>query len=184
MKKVVVLLIIAIVFIGSCKITKEEEITDSEKFAIEYSVSNTNPVKYASFEKILQILKDGSGILFFANSDCEVCETNAKIFLEALADIDTVDVYYYNPQKIINEDSESYKELKNLLDERIEEFDDNLELPAVFVVRNGKVVAYSNDLSLSDESEEDYLTTKSKKNLKEKYVNLIKKYKESEYVNY
>ena len=74
MKKVV-FIIVAIGFIftmSGCSVKKVEELTDAEKFANEYSVSEENPFQYATLDDILDLFNNNkSGILFLGDSYSE-----------------------------------------------------------------------------------------------------------------
>ena len=100
MKKVVIILLVticSIIIISGCEVKKTNEVTDAERFASEYSVSENNPFKYSNIDEILDIFENGTGIIFFADSDCEWCSATAKVFNEALQYKNIDKVYYYNP---------------------------------------------------------------------------------------
>ena len=66
MKKVVFLLLVGLVLITSgCSVKKTADISNAERFAAEYSVSKDNPFVYASVDEVLEVLKSGTGIIFF-----------------------------------------------------------------------------------------------------------------------
>lgn len=179
MKKLVVCFSIIILLVTGCTVKKEEEVTDAEKFAVEYSVSEENPFKYRKIDEVLETLKSGTGIIFFANSDCEFCVEAAKILVEALNYKNVDQVYYYNPQKIRDDDTEEYQELKEILDDFLEtnkEEEKYLFLPDIYFVRDGKIIGHNNDLATMNGSVDEVLTTKRRKDIKDKYLELIGEY--------
>ena len=54
-KKLVLTLLVAIVFLSGCSIKKVDDLSQSEKFAKEYSVSKDNSFKYVGIDEILEI---------------------------------------------------------------------------------------------------------------------------------
>lgn len=186
MKKVVFLLVMFIsglIIISGCEIKKTEELTDAEKFANEYSVSEENPFKYIDIDEVLDIFENKSGIIYFGNSDCEWCISSAEILTEALVEEDIKEVYYYNPVTIKDKENEKYKKLLDILKEYLESDKDGnpeLNMPDVYFVKNGKIIGHSNDTIKIDNEEDETITSKNKKELKNKYLKLISEYKKQE----
>ena len=57
MKKVVVVIaIFSLLLINGCSVKKMEELTDAEKFANEYSISEKNPFHYATVDDVLDLI--------------------------------------------------------------------------------------------------------------------------------
>lgn len=179
MRKLIVLFSVVVLLIPGCSIKKESEVTDAEKFAAEYSVAKQNPFKYASIDEVLEIFKNGSGIVFFSNSDDELCVEVASLLLESLNDENIKDVYYYNPQVIRDNNTDDYNELLDILEDYLS-LDDNQEvylfLPDVYFIKNGGIIGHNNDLAVMDGSIDEILTTKRKKQLMNKYLELINSY--------
>lgn len=183
MSKLIVLFSVVVLLMSGCSIKKESEVTDAEKFAAEYSVNKKNPFKYASIDEVLEIFKNGSGIVFFSNSDDELCVEVASLLLESLDDESIKDVYYYNPQVIRDNNTDEYNELLDILESYLS-LDDNQELylflPDVYFIKNGRVIGHNNDLAVMDGSIDEILTTKRKKQLMNKYLELINSYNNME----
>lgn len=85
MKKVVVCLIIMLLFTTGCSIKKVQELSNAEKFAKEFEISSKNPFVYTNIDYVLNLLENGTGIIFFATSDyegskksCYLCHKNSK----------------------------------------------------------------------------------------------------------
>ena len=185
MKKVVFLLVvfIGVLFISGCEVKKTEEVTDAERFATEFSVSNNNPFKYTNISKVLDIFEDGTGIIFFADSDCEWCTSTAKIFTEALNYKNVSKAYYYNPKNIRDKNTKSYKKLVNILEEYLEKDDEDkpyMYLPDIYFVKNGKIIGHNNDTATMGGTVDEALTKKTRKELKNKYLELISDYNAKE----
>lgn len=178
MKKLV-LLIIILTFVSGCSIKKTNQLTDAEKFATEYSIKQAEAFKYAKLDEVFQILQDGNGIILFGDSDCEVSNLSIDIFSDVLEEREVFDVYYYNPKAIIGSKSDDYEKLIDLLDKAIEQEDssnNNLELPSIFFVRDGKVID-SNTLKKDELLNEDEIySNTNKEKLRQTYEELVDNY--------
>jgi hypothetical protein len=164
MKKIVILFILCLLLSG-CSIKKTEELSSAEKFANEYSIDVNNPFEYINYEEIVELFDNGSGILFLGNSDCEWCIENAKILYEVILDSEIDLVYYFNPNSL---SEKKYNNLIKIVDNKYSDDFDKINLPSLFVIKNGKVIGYS-DYSLEDY--DDYSDKKAI--LKNKYIKLI-----------
>ena len=178
MKKVLFLCLCVIILVSGCSVKKMDEITESEEFAREFSVPSDNPFVYASLNDVFDMLNNGSGILFFGNSDCEICNIGAQTLTDVLIK-NKVDVaYYYNPKKIMETNGSNYKRLLKMIKEDLND-DFDFSLPSVFVVKNGTIVGYNDDLAELVENNEDLvLDNDTKKELKNEYNKLIETIKE------
>lgn len=181
MKKICVIILILILTTTGCSVKKTKELTDNEKFSKEYSVSKNNPFVYINVDEAIDIIKNKTGIIFFANPDCEWCIAQAKILTETLNSRNIKKAYYLNPKKIKNKDSKKYKELLDLLGDYLEkDKNDNkyLFVPDVFFIKDKKIIGHNNDLANMNGTVKESLTDKRKKQIKRKLNNLINKYKE------
>lgn len=170
MKRVVVLFLISILFLSGCSIKKTEELTNSEKFANEYQVEDNNPFEYITLDDLKDLFDNGTGLLFFGNSDCEWCIKSAVILNELLKDEGIDAINYFNPVK--DNDLVLY-----MINEEIENIEiENVWLPSLYVIVDGEIISYSNDSLenyINDENDFD-----SEKKLKKDYLKLIELYKE------
>lgn len=176
MKKVVVF-IVALILMGStgCSVKKVEELTDAEKFAREFNVSDNNPFIYVNFEDILNVFENGSGIVFLADSDYEGSLKAAKYLLKVAKENEISNIYYYNPKKIEEKNSKKYKklliEIKSDLEQEEAEF--NLILPDVYSIKDGEIINHSNYFANEEELSEEYLTKNKLKEIKNKYKDIL-----------
>lgn len=179
MRKVVFITILFVLFLSGCSVKKTEEISSAERFAAEYSIDRENPFEYATIDEVLQILTEGTGIIFFSNSDCEWCVESTKILNQALKYKNVGKVYYYNPKKIREANTKKYQELLKILEEyleRNEQEEPYLYLPDVYFVKEGKIIGHNNDTATMSGTVDEALTKEVKKELKEKYLELISEY--------
>lgn len=182
-KKLLLLLLIIMVFVSGCSVKKVEEMTPSEKFSKEYSVPKENAFKYVSIDEILNILREGTGIIFFGNSDNEIATKTVKIFSEAIKDsgFGEVIVYYYNPVVIRDNNTSKYVELISLLSGYLDVNSNNEEylyLPDIYFVKNGKIISHNNDMATN--STDDILDNEDDSKIKDKYIKLLNEYFEED----
>ncbi len=164
MKKIILLIIVCLLLSG-CSLKKTEELSSAEKFANEYSINTNNPFEYIEYDEVVDLFDDGNGVIFFGNSDCEWCIESTKILYEVINDSEIDVVYYFNPTTISDK---KYFKLIELIDEKYNGDYKEINLPSVFVVKDGNVIAYS-DYSL--EGADDINANKTK--MKNKYIKLI-----------
>lgn len=134
LKKVVplliIILVIALVFTYVYfKSKKGYEITDSNKFKIEYeslnevkaddgnnkymrlSLDEKNPMEYATIEQILEIIDSGTGVIYFGKPECPWCRHILPVLFDAAKETKLKTIYYYNPEEIRKNDTNEYKQL-------------------------------------------------------------------------
>ena len=179
MKKICFLILISIILLTGCSIKKTTELTDAEKFSKEYSVTKNNPFKYASINEVINIIENGTGIIFFGDPDCEWCSACAKLLTSTLNYKNIQEAYYYNPKKIRENNTKEYKKLVKLLSDYLEtdkEENSYLFLPDIYFIVNGKIINHNNDLASMNGTIEEVLTATRKKEIKNKYLELISEY--------
>ena len=180
MKKIFIIIVIFLVFFCGCTVKKTRDVTDSEKFAKEYDISNKNSFIYSNVDEIIDILENKSGIILFADSDSDYSKEAVKVLKKVLDNIKYSNkIYYYDPTDIQNKRTKSYRKLLDLLDGYLE-YDDNdntvLYLPDIYIVKNGKIIDHNNDPALMKGNIEDNFTEEYKKKLYKKYSILINKF--------
>ena len=175
MKKLIVILLISILFINGCSISKTDELTNSEKFANEYEVDEDNSFEYISFDDLEDLFLGGTGLLFFGNSDCEWCINSAKVLNDIIKDEEISLINYFNPTTL---SSDKQDRVLYLINEEIEDIEiEKLWLPSLYVIVDGEIIAYSNE-TLETILSDDLNDGDERKLLKKSYLKLIELYKE------
>lgn len=100
--------------------------TDAERFKLEYeslngttrlkdgkkiksiSISKNNPMKYASYDEVLDVIKKGTGIIYLGFPDCPWCRSALPVLLESAKDYKIDTIYYINM-----ENERDYYEVKD-----------------------------------------------------------------------
>ena len=166
MKKVAVLIVFCSIsfLISGCSVKKMEKLTDAQKFANEYSISENNPFHYADVEDILELFHNQSGIVFLGNSDSEWSVIGAKVLNRVAKEKNIDKVYYFNPENVNYKRDKKYDEVIKLFD-----INENTFLPVVYVIANGKILDQVSYL-VHDDSAVNQETTEQ---LENKYLDLI-----------
>lgn len=178
MKKVVLFLIIALSITG-CSVKKIEEQKDSEKFAIEYNISEENPFRYTSIEEVLSLFTEGTGIVFLGNPDGEWSRLCVKILNKALSKAKIDRVAYLNLKIAKEKNPKKYKELINIINPQLEK-KEKLQTPALFFIRDGRIMNYTLDYEEITKNNEEGYTEEEQKKLKQKYLKLIEEYQQKD----
>lgn len=208
MKKVIALLILALFIVGcskqesdGSKFKKEYEAlngqdTESGKAYTELTIASDNPMVYATYDQIKEMLTSGTGVIYFGFPQCPWCRQALPVFLEAASDANLTKVLYYNNKeqrdtkhldengKVITdtEGTQEYAELLTLLGDNASAYEGlndssikRLYFPTFVFVNEGKIVGY-HEATLSD-VQDPYvaLTTKQHDTLYKIFEELIVK---------
>lgn len=192
------------------KNSHNEKISDAIKFKKEYeslngkkayenytyqklSILENNPFKYTTMKEAVNIIKSGTGIVYFGFKNCPWCRNAVNVMQYLNVDkiyyvdlTDKRDEYSFLNGKLIKtkDADESYYELLKLLDGTLDEYkieDDNknkvsagekrIYVPLVVGILNGKIVGYHADtVTLKDgQSPYDILDNNQMEELKKVY---------------
>ena len=108
---------------------------------IKVSIPWDNPIRYISEKEVINLLKEGTGILYFGYNTCPWCRNVIPILIESakLMEIDTI--YYVDIHHL---DLSSIRgELYQILDSYLRENENGekvLAVPDVYFVKEGKIV--------------------------------------------
>lgn len=176
MKKVVIFAILLVVLTTGCSVKKVEELTDSEKFANEFSVEKNNPFVYINIDDLLHMIDNDKGIIFLADSDYEGSSKAAEFLLKEANKLDIESIYYYNPNKLKEKDLKKYNKLVDRLKDFLDTDEDGktiLNLPDIYSVSSGKIINHSNYFSKREELSEEFLTKKQQNEIAKKYNEVL-----------
>lgn len=205
MKKIILIILMAF-FIGGCQDKNLE--SDALKFKNEYqylnnlenpnnnklysemNVDEENPIVYADYDKVFEIL-DGTGVIYFGFAECPWCRVAVPALLEAAKEVKLDTIYYMNnrtdrDQIVLSESkvdkqvdgSKNYYEILEKLGDKASIYDGlndenikRLYFPSVVFVKDGKII--HNQVGTVDSQEDPYkkLTDKQYNELKEIYMN-------------
>ena len=98
------------------KVKKEKEVeikTDASTFKEEYEslndktnesgkeyvhveIDEENPIKYSSYTEIMDILKNGTGVIYFGFPECPWCRNAVPVLFDAAKEMGIDSIYYFN----------------------------------------------------------------------------------------
>lgn len=172
-----VLVLIAIIVLVIVKANNKDEKTDAMKFKEEYSeVADDNVFVYKDIDEIIDIMEDGSGVIYLGFPECPWCQAYVKYLDEVAKEMEIDEVYYYNIYEDRKNNTENYKKIVKLLSERLQKDEDGNKrvfVPNVSFHANGKLVGNNNETSLDTngiETPSDYWTEEEVKDLRASLV--------------
>lgn len=162
MKKLIYIILVALILsvsIGCNKADNKKIETEAEYFSKLYEgVDSSNVYKRINAEDAVNMLKEGTGILYIGYNTCPWCKQIVPVLNDAAKEKDINSVYYienfYNmrPDKNTNpENKEEYDELLKQLDDILPyEKDENgndttlkiIRVPLILFIKNGEIVSY------------------------------------------
>lgn len=184
MKKIQLLLIIALAVGGALLIynhfdKKEEQEIVVNKFASEYTlVDEDNVFEYKSIDEVLNILENGSGIVFLCTPDSQWCQHYALYLNEVLKENKIEKCYYLNIMDDRNLNTIKYQKVLTILEPYIYKDDmgtAKIYMPDLTFVKNGVIIGHDNNTSLvaSDAEASSYWTHEKIYEFKLKIVGFI-----------
>ena len=176
---VTLLLIITIPILIYEKFENENnKMTDAEKFKKEYpGVTENNIFVYSNTTEIINILKNGTGVIFLGFPDCKWCQTYAPMLNNIASEAGIEKIYYLNILNDRKNETKDYQTITKLLDENMlcdDEGNKKIYTPDVTIVKNGKIIGHDNESSVITEcgiTPQDYWTNEKKEALKTKLTN-------------
>lgn len=218
MKKriIIVSIVLLLIVIGvlTAIIVSDNTITkDEKKFKKEYesfngkkslssgknypivNIPEKNGIIYSSSDEVIELLSEGTGIVYFGFPECPWCRSMIAPFIETVIEQDET-IHYFNALSIrdvkeldkdgnvktLQEGTEKYYKILDLLGDKASTYDGlndenikRLYFPTVVFVKNGKIVDIH--VSTVDSQKDPYkkLNKKQIKELKNIFKNGIKK---------
>lgn len=185
MKKFLLFMLPLLILCGCEKKVQEESVvklTDAERFAEEYTeVSEDNVFVYKTIDEIINILENGTGIVYLGFPECPWCQAYIPYLEEVAIENEVEAIYYYNIYEDRKENTDKYKEIVKILSDYLEYDDEGnkrIYVPAVIAVNDGKIVGFDDETSLDTKGlaePSEYWTDKEVDNLKKNLNKMIEK---------
>lgn len=180
---IIVILIGVIIFllVGN---NKEEEtvLSDAARFSQEYTlVDENNKFVYSDIDEIIDILEDGTGIVYLGFPECKWCQQYVVYLNEIAKDRGISKIYYYNIREDREKNTKDYQKIVSLLKEYLEEDEDGnprVYVPAVTFMSNGKILGFDDETAYDTKGYDDpseYWTDKTVENLKDRLNSYLDK---------
>ncbi|MBQ3142607.1 MAG: hypothetical protein IJB82_03790 [Bacilli bacterium] len=156
-----------------------KEKPDNIKFYNEYNeVGKNNVFVYKSIEEIINILENGTGVIYLGFPECPWCQSYVKYINDVAKETGIKEIYYFNILDDRKTNSEEYQKIVTLLNEVLLE-DENgnkrIFVPDVTIVNKGKIIGHDNETSVIEgyESPKEYWTDEKVDALKSKLKKLF-----------
>lgn len=184
MASIIVILIGIIIFLlVNNNIEKEEtKKSDAEKFAEEYTlVDKDNRFVYTEIDEIINILEEGTGIVYLGFPECKWCQQYVVYLNEVAKDRNVSKIYYYNIRKDREDNTENYQTIVNLLQDYLpedEEGNPRIYVPAVIFMSVGNILGFDDETAYDTkgfDNPSDYWTEDKVSDLKERLNSYLDK---------
>ncbi len=175
-----IFLICSFIYLGTKDFNlPQTKLTDNEAFAMEYGISKNNSFTYKTSKEIIDILKQGSGIILLSYPENKWSKNIAETLNSVGNENNIKEIYYYNFKKDKSNNNRFYVEITEFLKSYLPVIDmESIELraPTVIMVKNGKILYYNDETSIvrGKETIEKYWTNERILNKKEEFQNAIK----------
>lgn len=146
----------------------------SEKFSEEYRyVSSENVFVYKSMDEIIDILENGTGVVYLGFPKCPWCQRYVEVLNEVAMEKGIDEISYYNIYEDRKENSEDYRKIVSLLDSHLltdENGNKRVFVPDLTFVKDGEIIFHDNETSIAPEgySPSEYWNEENTNNFKNK----------------
>ena len=134
-----------------------------------------NKFVYANNKDLLELFKDGTGVVYFGYSTCPWCRSVVEILNEVVSDSSINKIYYYDT-KSSNYNQYFKKNIIPYIDSYLKKDINNqkrLYVPDVYFIKNGKIVGHHIGSLEGHENPYIELNNKEKKELIKIYSSLL-----------
>ena len=169
---------------------------DNGKEYVNISVDEENPFVYASYDEVVDIIENGTGVIYFGFPECPWCRNAVPVLIDAAQELGVDKIYYYNALSIRDTKSldengnivtdkkgtDEYYKLVDLLSNVLTPYEGlndesikRLYFPTVVYVKDGEVLAST--IGTVDSQEDPYikLTNDQYNELKNTYMDNMNK---------
>lgn len=193
-KKKMIMLVVVLVTIASLamslipkllKITKEEPgpvLTNAQKFQQEYpGVPQNNRFVYKTVDQVIQLLKSGTGVVYFGFPGCPWCQEYVKYLEQVAQERGLTQISYYDIRQIRKDNTTEYQKIVSILEkhglDKDEKGQPRIFVPEVVAVKDGKIIGRDNTTSLNSSDKDgapaDWWTEERITNVKQKLQQII-----------
>lgn len=167
---------------------------DNNKEYLKVEIIKDNPMIYANYEEIMNLLNDGTGIIYFGFPECPWCRNAVPVLLDSTKELGINKIYYFNAldmrdRKHLDENgnivvdeegTEEYKKLVNRLYEVLPVYDGlndetikRLYFPTIVFIKEGNIIGLHISTVASQKDPYIGLTDEEYNELKQIYSDYI-----------
>lgn len=167
----------------NCKTKIENEnitLTDAAKFSQEYGIDKDNVFVYRDINEIINILDNGTGIVYLGFHECKWCKAYVPYLNEVAKENNLDKIYYLNILEDRKNNTDEYMEIVSLLKFYLkydEEGKKRVYVPTVIAVKEGNIIGFDDETSLDTNGfiePSDYWIDKEVSDLKKKLTKMVK----------
>lgn len=166
--------------------TNNDKLNDAEKFKKEYpNVDQDNKFIYSDINSIINILENGTGVIYIGFPECIWCQAYVPILNEAAKESNIEKIYYLNIMEDRKNKTINYEKIVEILDRELmydDEGNKRIFVPDITIVKQGNIIGHDNESSIITEpnmTPENYWTEEKKSKLKTKLKNYFKQINEN-----
>lgn len=181
---IIIFILIGVIIFLLVGNNKEEEtvLSDAARFSQEYTlIDENNKFVYADIDEVIDILEDGTGIVYLGFPECKWCQQYVVYLNKVAKDRGISKIYYYNIREDREKNTKDYQKIVSLLKEYLEEDEDGnprVYVPAVTFMSNGKILGFDDETAYDTKGYDDpseYWTDKKVENLKDRLNSYLDK---------
>jgi predicted bacteriocin transport accessory protein len=182
-KKKIPLIIVIVCILASVSFAalmlKPPSLTDAERFSSEYlMIDEDNIFVYKNAKQTVEILADGTGIVFMGFPTCPWCQAYVALLQDVAKQMDIKEIYYLDIFNDRSKNSIEYQRLVEMKERHLLQDDDGrprIYVPDVTIVKDGVFVGHDNQTSTIDDMDpSDYWTLPRAEALQERLREMIK----------
>ncbi len=146
------LIIGAFIYLGEKDFKEEKNLTDSQRFALEYGIDENNMFVYSYGSEVVDVIKNKTGIIYLGFSSNEWSKKYIEYLYPVLNENNIKLVYYYDIQKDRSVSSKYYRELQRILDPylfRLDSGETRIFTPALILVKDGNIIHFEDDTAIN-----------------------------------
>lgn len=178
----------------------------NDKTYLKLEIPEDNPIKYSNAEEIVNIIENGSGVIYFGYPECPWCRSAVPALLTAAKEANIETIYYMNLKeerdvKTVDQDgniitekeaSDDYKKILKALDQYLDDYTiedvkgnkintntKRIYVPLVVFVKDGQVVGIHADTVESQTDPYQGLNEKQEEELTLIYLKFMNKIEEN-----
>jgi hypothetical protein len=149
--KIILFAIISCMFIQCTGKDVRKELSDSERFALEYPlVGNDNIFVYRNASETADILANGRGIVFIGSKECSWCQLYAVFLHDVAREMEVEKIYYLDVSEDRKNNSENYRRIVDIFSGHLQ-FDDEgrprVYVPDLSIVSRGRIITHDFETS-------------------------------------
>ena len=149
--KIVLLIITSCVLIQCHGKTERKELSDSEKFALEYPlVGSDNLFTYRNAGETADILEKGRGIVFIGFKECPWCQQYAVYLHDVAREMQVEKIFYCDIKEDRENNSEDYRKIVDIFSGRLQYDDEGrprVYVPDAAIVSRGRIITHDFETS-------------------------------------